>query len=344
MTSPYSGRDHVRAAYKREFTDRVPSYPILGAYNAREFGYTIREYLTDATKLAQSQIGSFDIYRPDVVVVMADLNMEAEAAGNELIFPEDAICQIKQHVLRDKGALGRLSVPDPGKDGRLPYYLEACEKVSQAIEESPVGSVIVGPWAIAVTMRGAEQLIMDTVDDPPFVHELMRFTTELATKFGDAISALRVGLSYSEAPASCSLISPPIYRDFIKPYHTQLVDHFKERRTGIAMHVCGYIDPIMKDIVETGCSAISMDTPSSLEKMVREAEGKSVIIGNVATDIFQAGMEQEMEAEIRRCVDAAASGSGFILATGCEVPPDASKELVQRFCDFARAYGRYDKS
>ena len=208
MTSPFSGRDHVRAAYKREFTDRVPSYPILGAYNAREFGYTIREYLTDATKLAQSQIGSFDIYRPDVVVVMADLNMEAEAAGNELIFPEDAICQIKQHVLRDKGALGRLSVPDPGKDGRLPYYLEACEKVSQAIEESPVGSVIVGPWAIAVTMRGAEQLIMDTVDDPPFVHELMRFTTELATKFGDAISALRVGLSYSEAPASCSFISP----------------------------------------------------------------------------------------------------------------------------------------
>ena len=173
MTSPFSGRDHVRAAYKREFTDRVPSYPILGAYTAREFAYTIREYLTDAGKLAESQIRSFEIYRPDVVVVMADLNMEAEAAGTELVFPEEAICQVKKYVLEDKGALGRLNVPDPNKDGRLPYYLEACEKVGQAIEESPVGSVIVGPWAIAVTMRGAERLILDTVDNPQFVHELM---------------------------------------------------------------------------------------------------------------------------------------------------------------------------
>ena len=342
--SPYSGRDHVRAAYKREFTDRVPSYPILGAFTAREFGYTIRQYLTDAGKLAQAQIRSFEIYRPDVVVVMADLNMEAEAAGNELVFPEETVCQIKKYVLEDKGNLGSLGVPDPGKDGRLPYYLEACQKVSQAIEESPVGSVIVGPWAIAVTMRGAERLIMDTVDDPSFVHELMRFTTELASRFGDAISAVRVGLSYSEAPASCSLISPKIYREFIKPYHTQLVDHFKEHRTGIAMHVCGYIDPIMKDIVETGCSSVSIDTPSSLEKMMREAEGKAVIIGNVATDIFLPGKEQEIEAEIRRCVDAAAGNSGFILASGCEVPPDASKGLVQHFCDFARTYGRYDRN
>jgi uroporphyrinogen decarboxylase len=51
-----------------------------------------------------------------------------------------------------------------------------------------------------------------------------------------------------------------------------------------------------------------------------------------------------MEADIRRCVDAAAGGSGFILATGCEVPPDASKELVQHFCDFAHTYGHYDRN
>jgi uroporphyrinogen decarboxylase len=254
------------------------------------------------------------------------------------------VCQIKKYVLEDKGSLGKLNLPEPTRDGRLPYYLEACEKVSEAIEESPVGSVIVGPWAIAVTLRGAERLIMDTVDDPLFVHELMRFTTKLASKFGEAVSALRVGLSYSEAPASCSLISPKLYREFIKPYHTQLVNHFKERRTGITMHVCGYIDPIMKDIVETGCSAVSIDAPSSLEKMVREAEGKVVIIGNVATGIFLSGQEQEMEAEIRRCVDTAGASSGFILSSGCEVPPDASKELVQHFCDFARTYGRYGRN
>jgi len=341
--SSYTGRDHVRAAYKRQVTDRVPSYPILGAYNARELGYNFKEFLTDPDKLAQAQIKSFEIYKPDVVVVMADLNMEAEAAGNELIFPEDTICQIKKYVLEDKANLAKLNLPDPNKDGRLPYYLEACHKVSAAIKESPVGGVIVGPWAIAVTMRGAERLLMDTVDDPPFVHDLMRFATDPAKKFGELVSAAGVGLSYSEAPASCSLISPEIYQVFIKPYHTEMVDYFKERKTGITMHVCGYIDPIMKDIVETGCSGISIDAPSSLEKMVQEAEGKAVVIGNVATDLYVMGNNEKMEADIRRCVDIAADKSGFILASGCEVPPNAKKELVQHFCDYARHYGRYER-
>jgi uroporphyrinogen decarboxylase len=341
--SSYTGRDHVRAAYKREFTDRVPNYPILGAYNARELGYSIKEFLTEADKLAQSQIRSFEIYKPDVVVVMADLNMEAEAAGNELIFPDDAVCQIKKHVLEDKGTLAKLHLPDPTKDGRLPYYLEACEKVGAAIKESPVGGVIVGPWGIAVTMRGAERLLMDTIDDPPFVHDLMRFTTDLSKKFGEAVVAAGVGLSYSEAPASCSLISPEIYREFIKPYHKEVVDHFKARRTGITFHVCGYIDPIMTDLVETGCSGISLDAPSSLEKMVQVAQGKAVIIGNVATDLFVMGSVEQMEEDIRRCIDIAAAGSGFILSSGCEVPPNAKRELVQLFCEYGRTYGRYDR-
>lgn len=341
--SSYTGKDHVRAAYKRQFTNRVPSYPILGAYNALQLGYSFREFLTDPDKLAQSQISSFEIYKPDVVVVMADLNMEAEAAGNELVFPEDTICQIKKYVLEDKGKLAKLNPPDPVRDGRLPYYLEACRKVSGAIKESAVGGVIVGPWAIAVTMRGAERLIMDTVDDPSFVHDLMRFTTDLAKKFGEAVTASGVGLSYSEAPASCSLISPEIYREFIKQYHKEIVDYFKERKTGITYHVCGYIDPIAEDLVETGCSGLSIDALSSLEKMMQAAEGKAVVIGNVATDLFVRGTAEQMKEDIKRCVDAAADKSGFILASGCEVPPNARKELVHLFCDYARTYGQYER-
>jgi hypothetical protein len=30
----YTGRDHVRAAFSRSFTDRVPIYPITGRINA----------------------------------------------------------------------------------------------------------------------------------------------------------------------------------------------------------------------------------------------------------------------------------------------------------------------
>jgi len=48
-----------------------------------------------------------------------------------------------------------------------------------------------------------------------------------------------------------------------------------------------------------------------------------------------------MEKAIQNCIDIGASGSGFILASGCEVPGIAPPEKVQWFMDAARKFGRY---
>jgi uroporphyrinogen-III decarboxylase len=50
-----------------------------------------------------------------------------------------------------------------------------------------------------------------------------------------------------------------------------------------------------------------------------------------------------MVAEVRRCVDAAAAHSAFILSTSCEIPPRADPEAVRWFMEAAREYGRYDR-
>ncbi|MBI2159850.1 MAG: hypothetical protein HYU25_05615, partial [Candidatus Rokubacteria bacterium] len=135
---------------------------------------------------------------------------------------------IDRHVLQDdKGRLARLEIPDPKKDGRLPAFLEQCAALSAAKIPSPLGSVNVGPWTIAMLMRNPELLCLDTIDDPAFVHDLMRFTTEYAKRVGDAVLETRIGLSYSDPTASCSLVGPDTYREFIKPYHKALVDYFK---------------------------------------------------------------------------------------------------------------------
>ncbi|MBI3109411.1 MAG: MtaA/CmuA family methyltransferase, partial [Candidatus Rokubacteria bacterium] len=52
---------------------------------------------------------------------------------------------------------------------------------------------------------------------------------------------------------------------------------------------------------------------------------------------------EEMEAEVRRCIDAAARQSGFILSTSCEIPPRSDPDIVRWFMDTAHDYGRYDR-
>jgi uroporphyrinogen-III decarboxylase len=96
-------------------------------------------------------------------------------------------------------------------------------------------------------------------------------------------------------------------------------------------------------MVETGAAAISVDGPTNLAKAVEAAQGKAVVIGNVNTNLFFLGSRDEMEKAIQNCIDVGAPGSGFILASGCEVPGIAPPEKVQWFMDVARKLGAYQQ-
>ncbi|GAG25957.1 unnamed protein product, partial [marine sediment metagenome] len=187
---------------------------------------------------------------------------------------------------------------------------------------------------------GTEQLMLDSMSDPEFVHELMRFTTEVVRAVGDALIEAGFSPSLGEACASCSLISPQIYRDFIKPYHKELRDYFRSKRAPMALHICGYIDPIMEDIIDTGINFISLDAPSSLRKVVDLSNGKVTIMGNVPTALFATGARQEMEEAISNCIETAAEGSGFILSSGCEIPLNSTEDRIEHFFRYGRQSGQ----
>jgi uroporphyrinogen decarboxylase len=216
------------------------------------------------------------------------------------------------------------------------------EEAKKALPDTSVAAVIGGPWTIAIGLRGANELIRDAIKDPDYVHELMDFCSQMSLRFGEAVTPLRVGLSYSEAPASCSLISPKIYRTFIFPHHKRIVDHFKAKQVGVGLHVCGYADPILEDLVNTGVTNLSVDAPTDLAKAVEVTKGKAVLIGNVNTNLFFSGSKEEMKEAIRSCLDIAGTGSGYILASGCEVPGVAPPEKVDWFMEHARALAKWN--
>ena len=195
-----TARDRVVAAYKGQFADRVPAYPIAGSFAGCLDGLSIEEYCTNPRKAVKAMLNYYDRYRPDIMIAFNDLAKEAEAIGCRVKYSDYVVPSIDRHVLQDdKGLLARLEVPDPFKDGRLPAFLEQCEALSAAKVPSPLGSVNVGPWTIAMLMRNPELLCLDTIDDPEFVHELMRFATEYAKRVGDAVLSTKIGLKIGRA-------------------------------------------------------------------------------------------------------------------------------------------------
>ena len=349
-----SPRDRVMAAYKGGYADRVPAYPIAGSFAGCLDGLSIEEYCTNPKKAVKAMLNYYDRFQPDIMIAFNDLAKEAEAIGCRVKYSDYVVPSIDRHVLQDdKGMLARLEIPDPFKDGRLPGFLEQCQALSSAKVPSPLGSVNVGPWTIAMLMRNPEMLCLDTLDDPAFVHDLMRFSTEYAKRVGDAVLTTKIGLSYSDPTASCSLVGPDTYREFIKPYHQEMVDYFKAKKVGVTIHICGTTHQIHEDLVDVGFNAITIDLDQQadpalyvdqLDKLVTLGNARNVVaIGNVDVTIFERATKEQIEAEVRRCIDTAGKRSRFVLSTSCELPPQASPDCVKWFMDFARDYGRYDR-
>jgi uroporphyrinogen decarboxylase len=349
----YTPRDRVVAAYKRAFADRVPVYPIVASFAGTLDGLSIEEYCTNPVRAIRAMMNYYERYQPDVMLAYNDLAKEAEAFGCRVKYSDYVVPSIDQHVLNDdKAALARLPMPDPYATARLPGFLEQCEALVKAKPPTAIGAVAVGPWTIAMLLRNPETMLLDTFEDPQFIHDVMRVCTEFCKRWGDAIVKTGIGLSFSEPTASISLISPDNYREFIAPYHTELVAHFKARKVGVTTHICGTTYPIYEDLLQCGFTTISFDLdqqadPSlyvdQLARFVEVARGRAVAIGNVDATKFEKTTRAAMEADVKRCIDTAARHSAFILSTSCEIPPRSDPDAVQWFMDAAHDYGRYER-
>jgi uroporphyrinogen decarboxylase len=335
-----TGRDRVRACMKRTHADRIPVGVIWGPFRARILDCPLKVYWQDWRKLVEGTQRCYELCPTDTVSLSWDIHMEAEAVGSQLEFPDDGVPAVNRYLLSQKGALGNLNLSQIQNSGRVPAYIEACRAVVNSLKDCVLSGTVTGPWTIATGLRGTQELILDTLDDPRFVEELMKFTTEATQILGSQVLGTGLSLTMGEAASSCSLISPSIYRRFIKPYHQEVVRFFREKKAGLSLHVCGYIDPIMEDLVELGIVALSLDNPSSLKRMVEVSKKKIVLIGNVATSLFVSGTQEAIEAAVEDCIRVAAPGGAYILSSGCELPYNATMDRAQFFIQAAAERGK----
>ena len=98
----------------------------------------------------------------------------------------------------------------------------------------------------------------------------------------------------------------------------------------------------MEDIVSTGIDGMSIDESSSLKKMFDASKSKTVVIGNLSPQLFAEGTKEDIEEAVRKCMETAAGESGYILASGCAIPPHTPRENLKYVMEAADKYGRYE--
>lgn len=190
-----------------------------------------------------------------------------------------------------------------------------------------------GPLAQAADLRGMQTLMMDLVDEPAWVGELMDWVVEL--EIGFAKAQIEAGCDIiGIGDAAASLVSARVYEEMVLPREQRLVQAIRAAGAVARLHICGNTRHLLTLMPQTGCEIIDLDYLFPIEE-ARPAMGpEPIILGNFdpVSALLEATVEQVYE-WCERCHKAC--GERHIVGPGCEVPPGTAKEKISAMLRYA---------
>jgi uroporphyrinogen decarboxylase len=143
------------------------------------------------------------------------------------------------------------------------------------------------------------------------------------------------------------LISPEMYREFIKPAELELYSliHEKAPEAALFHHTDGAVFDLIPDLIEVGVNVLNpvQTSAKGMEaRRLKEAHGNSIVfhgaIENVESDVSAA----EIITEVKQRIDTLSPGGGYVLSC-CNHMMDVTPENIISMFQTAREYGHYKK-
>jgi len=196
-------------------------------------------------------------------------------------------------------------------------------------------------------LTGTENMLIGMYEEPEWVTDI--FDTYLNTSLTLAQKILDAGyefdgvfwyddMGYKNSP----FFSPELYRTLLKPYHKKAVDWAHERGLVTELHSCGYVEPLLPDIIETG---VEMLNPLEIKAGMDPFKLKGLYGDKLA---FHGGINAQLwdnidlvEAEMERIIPAMKEGGGYVFASDHSIPNSVSYENMKRISELAHKLGKY---
>jgi len=245
--------------------------------------------------------------------------------------------------------------PDP-KD---PRWFAGVRKRAQELYESTAywitARMIVshGPFQYASDLRGMENFMVDMVMKPDLASALLKKIGDIYCDFyenyliacGDFIDMIELpGDDY--AGNNNLILSPEMFRKFIKPIIKQMVHRIKSYNEDIKimLHSDGAITKLIPELIDMGIDVLHPLEPLSAtdQSEVKRTYGdRLVFLGGIDISKAMPGSKQDVISEVKRCINQLARGGGYILAPSNHLQSDVSAENVVLLFNTARLYGNY---
>ena len=308
--------------------------PLLGFPGLNMTGCTI--------KLAQQNYGEHfkvmkavaETFHPDMIFPLMDLAVEANALGRYTVFPqEESATVVKAAFSLDE--MTRRSQVNIAFDTRLYGYVETIKLMSIGLPEAILkGAYVTGPYSLAALIMGADDAAMATLLRPDELHTVCRFTTEKIQEYVRLLIAAGAQAVCILEP-SAVMLGPEQFAAFSANYVHHIIESCKYTGVATIYHTCGNTMHLVGKMVETGVTAVSLDSRDAgvdLPAVAQTLPADVIIMGNInPTGAILSGKPQDVEAEVVDLLQEMAAYPNFVLSTGCDLPQETPLENIDAF-------------
>jgi uroporphyrinogen-III decarboxylase len=218
-------------------------------------------------------------------------------------------------------------------DAKLEMLQAARERVPHRFVGAAPGGITMNTYT---ALRGRVQGMLDFYDRPDFVSAVIDMQAEAMIQRAEKLAKTDIDALYIGDPAA-SLISPRHFEQFCLPAYKKFCKHFQDQDILIYIHVCGNSNLILEMMADSGAHVVEPLDPLggvSVADAKRRVGDRVALMGGVNTLTLSQGTPAEVQAEaIQKCREG--GPYGYILAAGDMIPPETSRENLQALVDVA---------
>jgi uroporphyrinogen decarboxylase len=313
-----TGKELLLKAVRNEPTPRPAWLPFVGCHGGQLIGRTAAEYLRSTDLLVEGLTRARDLYRPDGLPVVFDLQVEAEILGCKLHWADDVPPSVTSHPLARAG-LDQLPAFELSR-GRIPMILAALDTLRTRLGgEVAFYGLVCGPFTLALHLLGND-IFLEMYDNPDRVQQVIALAADVAVEMARGYLDHGADVIAVVDPMT-SQISPKHFESFVTPHVDRVFDAIRSMNGLSSMFVCGDVTRNLALMCHTHADNVSVDEQIPIDRLraLCEESGKS-FGGNVKlTSVLLLGDERDAKLESLEIMKKAGP-RGFVLAPGCDLP------------------------
>jgi len=243
------------------------------------------------------------------------------------------------NTLLDDMDIGKLRLPDPDDPARFDHIPPTIEANDNRFVVAKVSRCL---FERAWSLRGMQNLMMDFIQAPDFVQGLLERLTYFAVRLvrnlkNFTVDAVRFSDDWGGQRGL--LMSPEMWRRFLKPYLRRMYGQAKSQGYAVFIHSCGDITEILEDLIEIGVDVFNPLQPEvmDVEEVIDTYEGRLAFNGGLSIQkTLPFGTTEDVRKEVRNRLGLARRFGGYIIGPSHDMPRDIPVRNVQAMLDILK--------